>query len=449
MSSTDHLSELESLRSQVANLTRELAERDRSTQDLREQSELLRAIVNGTATETGEEFFTTLVTQLTSLLHIQYAVIGEVQGDHTKKIRTLAVSAGDAVVDNFEYELTHTPCATTLAETSACFDRGVRTAFPEFQRLADLGAESYCAVSIRAKDGAVVGLLVVMDTKPLENSDYVQSLLAVFAPRVAAEFERKRAEQERTRALADLHNVIEAIPDIVFALNTQGNMVKWNRRVVEVTGYSPEELLNKPALAFVPPEEQTHTATAIQRAFTEGYAELEGHLLTKDHRLIPYHWTGALLKNSHGEPIGIAGIGRDVSDRKQAEEALRESEERLALAVKGSSDVLWDAHRLPGEPWYAPETPVWWSPLVRELLGLDESDRFETFEQWIARLHPADKDRVFGQLAAHVEQRVPYDVEYRLRTNAGDYRWIRGRGQALWDEHGEPLRMSGSCQDIT
>ena len=317
MSNAGHLSESDLLRGQVADLSRQLAERDRVAQDFREQSDLLRAIVEGTAAETGEEFFASLVTHLTSVLKVQYAVIGEVQGDRIKKIRTLAVSAGGALVDNFEYELTHTPCATALTQTFAFFDRGVQATFLQFQRLADLGAESYCAVPLRAKSGAVMGLLVVMDTKPLEQGDYLQSLLGVFAPRIAAEFERKRSEQARAQALANLHNVIETIPDVVFALNTQGNLMKWNRRLEDATGYSPEELLNKSALAFVPPEEQASTTAAIQRAFTEGYAELEGHLLTKDHRLIPYHWTGALLKSSHGEPIGITGIGRDVSDRKR------------------------------------------------------------------------------------------------------------------------------------
>ena len=76
MSSTGHLSELDLLRNQVADLSRELAERDRSTQDLREQSALLRAIAEGTAAETGEEFFASLVIHLTSLLKVQYASSG-------------------------------------------------------------------------------------------------------------------------------------------------------------------------------------------------------------------------------------------------------------------------------------------------------------------------------------------------------------------------------------
>jgi len=460
MSCIDHLSELEALRLQVADLTRALAERDQSLsaerhqpeetiQNFRERSHRLRAIVEGTAAETGDEFFTSLVRHLTSTLHVQYALIGIVNEGQPKEIRTIAVSAGGALAHNFEYDLADTPCATALTETFACFDRDVQATFPQFQRLADLGAEGYCAVPLRTKGGAVVGLLAVMDTKPLQQIDDLQSLLGVLAPRVAAEFERKRVEEERTQALADLRNVVETVPDIMFTLDTQGNMVKWNRRVVDVTGYSPEELLNMPALAFVPPEEQPRTAEAIQRAFTEGYAELDGYLLTKEHRVIPYHWTGALLKSPQGDPIGITGVGRDVSDKKRVEVALRESEERLALAVEGSTDILWDAHRCPDKPWYAPQTPIWWSPGVRELLGLEESESFETLEQWAGRLHPEDKERVFSQLAAHIDQRVPYDAEYRLLTNRGDYRWIRGRGQALWDEQGEPLRMSGSCQEIT
>jgi PAS domain-containing protein len=263
MSNAGHLSELDLLRCQVADLSRELAERNRAAQDLREQSALLRAIVEGTAAETGEEFFASLVTHLTAVLHLQYAIIGEVQGDRIKKIHTLAVSAGGALVDNFEYELAHTPCATALTQAFACFDRDLQAAFPQFRRLADLGAESYCAVPLRTKGREVLGLLVVMDTKPLENNDYLQSLLEVFAPRIATELERKRAEQERAQVLANLHNVIETIPDVVFALNAQGNLVKWNRRLEDVTGYSPEELLNKPALAFVPPEEQARHSAGL------------------------------------------------------------------------------------------------------------------------------------------------------------------------------------------
>ena len=452
MSSTDHLSELESLRSQVAELVRELAERDQSMraqnhqfevtmQDLREQSHLLRTIVEGPAAETGDDFFASLVTHLTSMLHVQYAVIGEVCEGRHKKIRTLAVSAGGTLVDNFEYELAHTPCATALTETFACIDRDVQARFPQFRRLADLGAEGYCGVSLRTKGGAVIGLLIVMDTKPLQQGDYLQSLLGVLAPRVVAEFERRRADQERAQALADLHNVMETVPDVMFTLDTQGNMVKWNRRAVDVTGYSPEELLNKPALAFVPPEEQTRTTAAIQRAFMEGYAELDGHLLTKEHRLIPYHWTGALLKNPQGEPIGITGVGRDVSGKKRTEEELRQQRCHLvdaqALAHLGSWD--WDLDT--GE--------VEWSDEQFRIFGYEPGAIAVTHDSFLASLHPDDHAPVLAAINDALLGKRPCDVECRIVRPNGEVRSIDVRGDVNRDATGHPLSMAGIALDIT
>jgi PAS domain S-box-containing protein len=441
MNSTDHLSELESLRSQVADLTRALAERDVSMRDLREQSNLLRTIIEGTAAETGDEFFASLVTHLTATLHVQYAVIGEVCEGRLKKIRTLAVATGGTLVDNFEYELAHTPCATTLTQGFACFDRDLQATFPQFQRLADFGAESYCAVSIRANNAAVIGVLVVMDTKPLQHGDDLQSLLGVFAPRIAAEFERRRAQQERAQALADLHNVIETIPDIVFALDTQGNLVKWNRRLGDVTGYSPEELLNKPALAFVPLEEQTRTAAAIQRVFTEGYAELDGQMLTKDLRTIPYHWTGALLKNAQGEPIGITGVGRDVSEKKKSEEELTQQRRHLvdaqALAHLGSWG--WDIDT--GE--------VHWSDELFRIFGHEPGSIHVTHDTFLAALLPDDHDRVLAAINAALAGKMSYDIEYRIVRTNSEVRSIHARGDVYRDATGHPLSMAGTALDIT
>jgi PAS domain S-box-containing protein len=441
MSSPGHLSELEALRSQVADLSHRLAERDRSAQQQRELSDQLRAIVEGTAAETGKEFFSALVTHLTSVRKVQYALISEVQGDHIKKIRTLAVSAGDALVDNFEYTLAHTPCAFALTQSFACFDRGLQTLFPQFTLLADLGAESYCSVPLRTKGGAVIGLLVVMDTKPLQHGDDLRSLLEVFAPRVAAELEWRRAEQERAQALVDLHNVLETIPDIVFALDTNGNVVKWNRRLEDVTGYSFAEVWNKPALAFVPPEEQARTAAAIQRVFVEGYAELEGRLLTKEHRLIPYHWTGALLRNRHGEPVGITGIGRDVSEKKRAEEELQRQQRHLVEAQMLAHLGSWY--------WDIDSGEVQWSDEQYRIFGYEPGSINIIYETFLAALFPADHDRVLSAIDDTLVGKSPYDIECRIVRPNGEVRFIHARGEVHRDATGHPSSMAGTVLDIT
>ena len=177
---------------------------EETMQDLREQSHLLRTIAEGPAAETGDEFFASLVTHLTRTLSVQYAIVGEVVGDQAKIIRTLAVSSGGQLVDNFEYGLAHTPCELALERTFTCYERGVQDQFLRFTRLAELGVEGYYGVPLRTKAGLVIGLLAVMDTKPLRSAEWLKSLMTVFASRAGAELQRQQAEAAHRESEARL-----------------------------------------------------------------------------------------------------------------------------------------------------------------------------------------------------------------------------------------------------
>ncbi len=134
---------------------------------------------------------------------------------------------------------------------------------------------------------------------------------------------------------------------------------------------------------------------------------------------------------------------RELTNREllEAFARLRASEERYALAVRGTSDGLWDRDIL--------TNAEYWSPRFRELVGYHESELPSTFESFVSLLHPDDVDRVTLAIRAHLERREPYDIEYRLRTKNGMYRWFRSRGQAVWNEAGRPVRMAGTITDIT
>ncbi len=130
-------------------------------------------------------------------------------------------------------------------------------------------------------------------------------------------------------------------------------------------------------------------------------------------------------------------------DKKIAErtEKLRASEERFELAVRGSTDGLWD--------WNIPTSEVFYSPRMKELIGYSDDEFPNVFASFESRLHPHDHDQVLREVDEHLKHRKPYDVEYRLQTKSGEYRWFRARGQALWNEVGEPQRMAGSITDMT
>ncbi len=122
-------------------------------------------------------------------------------------------------------------------------------------------------------------------------------------------------------------------------------------------------------------------------------------------------------------------------------EELRRSRERFELVARGAVDGIWDWNVVTNEDYFSER----WC----ELLGYSASELQPHFETWASHLHPEDKARAIAAARAHLENRTPYDLEYRLRLKSGAYRWFRASGQARWDEAGKPLRMAGSINDIT
>lgn len=156
--------------------------------------------------------------------------------------------------------------------------------------------------------------------------------------------EGKRAKEALAQALQGLHDIMETVPDVVYVLNRQGNLVKWNKKLEHVTGLRADELYERSALAFFPDEDKPHIASKIQEAFTDGYAEAEGRLLTKSGTAIPHYWTGAVMKNVQGDIIGLTGIGRDITERKRGEEALRNAHAELEMRVQERTSDLMRAN---------------------------------------------------------------------------------------------------------
>lgn len=133
---------------------------------------------------------------------------------------------------------------------------------------------------------------------------------------------------------------------------------------------------------------------------------------------------------------------REIAERMKAEAALRVSEERYSLAVKGTNDGIWD--------WNLTNNECYFSPRWKSMLGFGEDEVGFSPNEWLNRVHPEDRERLKAAILAHLQNRDPhFEHEHRMRHKDGTYKWILTRGFILRDASETPIRMAGSQSDIT
>ncbi|MFL5429153.1 MAG: EAL domain-containing protein [Myxococcales bacterium] len=246
-----------------------------------------------------------------------------------------------------------------------------------------------------------------------------------------------RASEDRFRALVE-----QSIVGIF--LIQDGKVVYANPKFAEIYGYRQEDFLH----GGIPIEELTYEpdVPAVRDLVRRELAgEAVGLLETyrgkrKDGTAIEVEAHGALTELS-GRPA-VIGTLLDVTERRRTERALRDSEERYALAARGANDGLWD--------WDLVANRVYLSPRWKAMLGLGEGDIGGNPEGWLGRVHPDDHARLTADIAAHVEGRSAHlESEIRIRHADGTWRTMLVRGAAVRDASGKATRMAGSQTDIT
>jgi len=246
--------------------------------------------------------------------------------------------------------------------------------------------------------------------------------------------ERKKAEEAMRASEARHRLLIEEASDAICFADESGNNIDANTKACQMFGYSREEFRALNIADTVPPEDR-HLIGARFAKMREGIAQRwERELLRKDGTRFPVEISARFLPDRR-----LLAIMRETTERKRAEEALRESEQRFRLLADAAPVFIWLADRFGRRTYFS---RGW-----LEFTGRALDD--ELAEGWSTGIHDDDRQRVLDTLAESLFSRQDFTQEYRLRTSDGDFRWVLDHGVVRFTERGEFSGYIGSCLDIT
>ncbi len=291
--------------------------------------------------------------------------------------------------------------------------------------------------------------LSVLNEELLSTNEELSSTLE----ELNASNEELTATNEELRVTYDMlegskqyaETVIEAASVMIVGLDRNGRITLVNLATELATGYSRTELLGRNWFELVAPRAELPAVLEMherwQRGETDMPADYTNEIVAKSGARRTISWRNVVLQQD-GAPSGTLSYGIDVTERLAAEQALRESEERLRLALQAGKQGIYDLNVQTGATQVSPEYAT--------MLGYDPRGFEETNAKWIERLHPDDRAVTAEAYRNYIAGETPvYSVEFRQRTQAGDWRWILSMGEILaWDEAGAPLRMLGTHTDI-
>jgi PAS domain S-box-containing protein len=338
-------------------------------------------------------------------------------------------------------------CGTAAFRRKLCIVEDVR-AHPYWESVRPLaeraGVRACWSQPVLSAERKVLGTFAIYHRQPRGPSARDIETIEAAASYVSLAITRKRSEEALRASEARLHAIIHNTPNVAVELyDLDGHVRFWNEAATRMFGWEIDEAIGKTLDQLIHTREETEAFLQLLRQMSgsgKPLGPLEYHFRRRD-------GTEGWCLSTIFEIPGFGGVPMfvcmdvDITERKRAETAMQQSEERFRQVVENIQEVFWmlDAHD--GRLLYI-------SPGYEKIWGRTTADLYRDPDVWFESIHPDDRERVPHRSTFHAGS-AQYDEEYRITRPDGSVRWIHDRGFPIRDAAGQVYRLAGVAEDIT
>ncbi|MFC7739056.1 PAS domain S-box protein [Roseomonas sp. GCM10028921] len=378
------------------------------------------------------------------------AKVLEIQEDGKELLVRAGVGWAPGVVGRVRMPMgEHSPETYSISQRKPVITRNIhhedRFEIPDLMKKD--GVVALASAPIMLPGNKAYGLLQVADTKERdfgdEDTEFLRTYTIILGPVIdrLLKVGELRASEERFRLTVE-----EALDYAIFVTDQEDRITDWLPGATAVFGWTAAEAVGQPAAITFTPEDRAsgQDRWETETARKEGVAPNVRWHLRKDGRRVFIEGSTRALRDEGGVLLGFLKIGQDVTERRAAEDRLRESEERFRQFGEASSDIIWirDAETLSLEYLSPAFEKVYERSRERQLAE-------NALEHWAEMIHPEDRDQAIARLE-RVRSGESLSFEFRiLRSSDGEVRWIRNTAFPLQGEGGRVRRLGGIAKDVT
>jgi PAS domain S-box-containing protein len=314
----------------------------------------------------------------------------------------------------------------------------------------ELGLRSYVCVPLRARGRTIGAISLISGDSGRRYGQADLDLARELARRAAVRVDHAHLYRETQQAVrrmeesfALLDTLLASAPIGLAFYDLDLRYVRINEEMARINGVAREAHLGRRPTEVVAGNLGEVIEHTIRQVRDTGEPLLQHELSGEAAGTPGRHWLGSVypVRTAGGPVLGVGAVVVDITERKQSEQQLSESSERLRLALEAGRLGTWRWHMATGE--------VSWDATLEAIFGLPPGGFAGTFEEYASRLHPDDRDRVLDTIRRSVETGSGHEFEHRVIWPGGSVHWVEGRGQIVRDTSGTVVGMVGVAADIT